>query len=97
MRQGKLVCSFRDMKFLPLHITSQTNGRRWRGFTSLAVLAALLLAGSLSSRAQDGEPFAVSNPKNLKWPAEEASRIYYSACYLAARTVRPEKPPQLRP
>jgi len=57
----------------------------------MVVLAALGCSG------QNSLPFAVSNLKNLKWPVEEASRIYYSACYLAARTVRPEKPPHLRP
>jgi hypothetical protein len=47
--------------------------------------------------AQDSRPFDVRNPKNRKWPAEEATRIYFSACDLVARTVRPERPPRLRP
>jgi hypothetical protein len=59
----------------------------------LAVTLALLCA---AAGAQD-VPFEVSNPKHKKWPVEQAARIYRSACDLVARTVRPEKPPQLRP
>lgn len=81
---------------LPLHIDSRIPGRKRSTLVALALLTGLLLAG-VNCIGQDTEPFGVTNPKNLKWPAEEASRIYYSACYLAARTVRPEKPPQLRP
>jgi len=42
-------------------------------------------------------PFDVSNPKHKKWPEAEATRIYTWACDLLARTVHPERPPQLRP
>jgi hypothetical protein len=42
-------------------------------------------------------PFEVSNPSNKKWSPVEATRIYDSACDLLARTIRPEKPPHLRP
>jgi len=42
-------------------------------------------------------PFEVSNPKHKKWPEAEAGRIYNWACDLLARTIRPEKPPQLHP
>ncbi len=47
--------------------------------------------------AQSNLPFEVSNPGNKKWSPAEASRIYDSACDLLARTIRPEKPPRLRP
>lgn len=58
----------------------------------------LLTAGFVSSAfAQEAVPFEVSNPKHKKWSSEEASKIYYSACDLLARTVRPEKPPRLHP
>ena len=58
-----------------------------------------LLAVSLSSSsfAQELAPFQVSNPKHKKWSSEEAVKIYYSACDLLARSVRPEKPPRLHP
>jgi len=42
-------------------------------------------------------PFEVSNPKHQKLPMDEAGRIYTSACALAARAIRPERPPHLRP
>lgn len=42
-------------------------------------------------------PFEVSNPQNKKWQPAEARRIYNSACQLLARTVRPDKPPELHP
>ena len=59
----------------------------------------IMFTASLSSRAfgQDSVPFEVSNPKHKKWSSEEAGKIYYSACELLARTVRPEKPPRLHP
>jgi len=59
----------------------------------LIVLAILASAAN----AQNTLPFEVSNPKNKQWPPAEAGRIYSSACDLLARTVRPEKPPQLHP
>lgn len=46
---------------------------------------------------QNALPFEVSNPNNKKFPSVEATRIYNSACDLLARTIRPEKPPVLRP
>src|SRR5258708_33729334 len=49
------------------------------------------------SVAQDTTPFGVSNPKNRKWPVDEASRIYFSACDRVARSIRPVNPPHLRP
>jgi hypothetical protein len=50
-----------------------------------------------SGMGQEGAPFGVSNPKNKKWPVEEATRIYFSACDRVARTIRPMDPPRLRP
>jgi hypothetical protein len=64
------------------------------GYTCLVLFAACL--GS-SVFAQETTPFQVSNPKHKKWSSEEAGKIYYSACELLARTVRPEKPPRLHP
>jgi hypothetical protein len=59
------------------------------------VLALMLL--SVGSLAQTALPFQVANPKHKQWPADEAARIYSSACELAARAIRPEQPPHLRP
>jgi hypothetical protein len=58
-------------------------------------LAAILL--SIGCLAQTNFPFQVANPKHQPWPADEAARIYESACELAARAIRPEQPPRLRP
>jgi hypothetical protein len=66
---------------------------RWKFVVLTAMLAALCLDGL----AQDALPFAVSNPKNKKWPPEEASRIYFSVCDLVARRVSPQRPPHLHP
>jgi hypothetical protein len=60
----------------------------------------ILLAGSVITAAQTQTavlPFEVSNPKNKQWSPEEANRIYNSACQLLARTVRPDRPPELHP
>lgn len=57
----------------------------------------LLITAALGCAQQNALPFEVSNPSNKKWPPAEASRIYESACDLLARTIRPEKPPRLRP
>jgi len=96
MRQVEREHNLGSLNFFPLQNKSHIRSRKWQGL-AIGTLVALSLLAGISCMAQEGEPFAVTNPKNLKWPAEEASRIYYSACYLAARTVRPEKPPQLRP
>jgi hypothetical protein len=62
------------------------------------LLLMLLTAGVITSAfAQQPAPFEVSNPKHKKWSSEEAGKIYYSACEILARTVRPEKPPRLHP
>jgi len=68
----------------------------------VALSACLLLLMSATGSAQSGvgqeaAPFGVSNPKNKKWPVEEATRIYFSACDRVARTIRPTDPPRLRP
>lgn len=64
------------------------------------LLAAFLLIWLFAAlaHAQEGTlPFEVSNPKHKKWPEAEAARIYTWACNLLARSIRPEKPPQLHP
>jgi hypothetical protein len=63
---------------------------------ALSSLLAIGLTGSAFAQAES-VPFEVSNPKHKKWASEEAAKIYYSACELLARTVRPEKPPRLHP
>jgi len=57
----------------------------------------LLISAAFGCAQQNTLPFEVSNPSNKKWPPAEASRIYDSACDLLAHTIRPEKPPRLRP
>lgn len=64
------------------------------GYACLMLLTAGFVSGAF---AQEAVPFEVSNPKHKQWSSEEASKIYYSACDLLARTVRPEKPPHLHP
>jgi hypothetical protein len=96
MRQAEPDHHPENLSYLLFHNKSDLRSGKRPGFATVTLLALSLLAG-IACAAQDTAPFAVTNPRNLKWPAEEASRIYYSACYLAARTVRPEKPPQLRP
>jgi hypothetical protein len=51
----------------------------------------------VADQSQATLPFEVSNPKHKKWPEAEAGRIYSWACDLLARSIRPEKPPELRP
>jgi hypothetical protein len=62
-----------------------------------SVLALILVGAGSISGAQDSLPFEVSNPKNQKLPANEAGRIYFSACERVARAIRPESPPHLHP
>jgi len=66
---------------------------------AVAYLFLVIAIASFSSLAlaQEALPFKVSNPGNKKWSPEQAARIYTSACDLLARTIRPEKPPQLHP
>ena len=68
----------------------------------LGALFLLLMGAGVNGSAQAGvqqnaAPFGVSNPKNKKWPADEAVRISFSACERVARTIRPTEPPHLRP
>jgi hypothetical protein len=65
--------------------------------SSIVCCALLLLVTAVCGCAQNTLPFEVSNPANQHWSPAEAARIYDSACDLLARTVRPEKPPHLRP
>lgn len=69
------------------------------GWKLTAILVAVTLFAALCPDcvAQNSLPFEVSNPKHQKLPLDEAGRIYSSACALAARTIRPERPPHLRP
>ena len=63
-------------------------------------LCLIFFAGCVITAAQTHSanlPFEVSNPKNKQWSPDEANRIYNSACQLLARTVRPDKPPELHP
>ncbi len=64
------------------------------GYAFLMLLTAGVASGAF---AQESVPFEVSNPKHKKWSSEEAGKIYYFACDLLARTIRPEKPPRLHP
>jgi len=84
------------------HLAQITTGRfddNIIGIAQNAIFVCLIALTMLSSAgfAQDGLPFAVSNPKHKNWSEEEAKKIYFSSCELVARTVRPEKPPLLRP
>ena len=54
-------------------------------------------SGSEVNAAREAAPFNVTNPRNQKWPADEAARIYYSACDRVARSIRPANPPHLHP
>ena len=65
----------------------------------LGAIANGFAQGSMAevSAAQQAAPFGVSNPKNRKWPVDEAVRIYFSACERVARSIRPVNPPHLRP
>jgi hypothetical protein len=63
-------------------------------------LCLIVIAGRVIATAQTQAPalpFEVSNPKNKQWSPAEANRIYSSACQLLARTIRPDKPPDLHP
>lgn len=69
-----------------------------RPATVVRILFLLVCVAVPSIQAQNSSlPFELSNPKNKKWEAPEAVRIYTWACDLLARTIRPEKPPQLHP
>ena len=68
------------------------------GVASLLLMVGAGASGFAQSAGQPNSlPFGVSNPKEKKWPSDEAARIYYSACDRVARSVRPVNPPHLRP
>jgi hypothetical protein len=69
----------------------------WKRAAILAFLTVFMAGVSSRGWAQNSLPFEVSNPKNKKWPAEAAGRIYNSACAQVARAIRPESPPPLHP
>jgi hypothetical protein len=69
----------------------------WKRVAIWAFLTVFMAGVSSRGWAQSSLPFEVSNPKNKKWPAEEASRIYDSACARVARAIRPDSPPHLHP
>jgi hypothetical protein len=88
-----------------LNLGADLNHVSLRRFCKQAALAAcmFLLMGTASNGAaqsgvaQAATPFGVSNPKNKKWPVDEATRIYFSACERVSRTIRPMDPPHLHP
>jgi len=69
--------------------------RRFALFLCLILIASGVIATAQTQTAT--LPFEVSNPKNKQWSPAEANRIYSSACQLLARTIRPDKPPDLHP
>ena len=79
------------------NLSAGCGGRLVRTFFIGALLIASVVTLHGAGVAQNALPFEVSNPSNKKWSAEEAGRIYTSACDVLARAVRPEKPPQLHP
>jgi hypothetical protein len=77
------------------------NAKRQLGMVSvlLCMIASVATFNPIASAQDSAEPlpFEVSNPKHLQWSTDEAGRIYSSACELVARSIRPEKPPRLKP
>lgn len=67
------------------------------GLCLVFVVSSTVGAAQTQNPTQTSLPFEVSNPQNKKWPPAEARRIYSSACQLLARTIRPDKPPELHP
>lgn len=63
----------------------------------IAFLLILFSAVGLAHAQESRLPFEVSNAKHKKWPEAQAARIYARACDLLARSIRPEKPPELHP
>jgi hypothetical protein len=63
----------------------------------IAFLLILFCAVGLAHAQESMLPFEVSNAKHKKWPEAQAARIYARACDLLARSIRPEKPPELHP
>jgi len=81
--------------------------RRWglrrgtanRGRALLLALAicTIFSFSKTTGQAQEGLPFQVSNPRHLKWPVEQAARIYSFACELVSRSMGREKAGALNP
>jgi hypothetical protein len=70
--------------------------RRW--ILLLALLACTVFSfSSVKGAAQQAPPFEVKNPRHLKWPVEQASRIYSFACELVTRSMRAGKNQPLAP
>ena len=86
------------VEYLTKRITRQHSRRAALGLCLLLLTVGVGANGfGQGGVAQDPAPFGVSNPKNKKWPVDEAIRIYFSACDRVARTIRPVDPPRLRP
>lgn len=91
---------FRRARVSSVELLNNLMAKRHTRQVALSACLLLLMgaAGSAQSGVgQEATPFGVSNPKNKKWPVEEATRIYFSACDRVARTIRPTDPPRLRP
>lgn len=73
--------------------------KRWSAIAWVALMSGASGLVSVHCGAQNAAalPFEVSNPKGLKWSAEEAARIYKQACAVVARSLRPDRPPLLQP
>jgi hypothetical protein len=94
----RMSCARKPVPNAGLHRCSSLAARPYVKRWLICAFTTVVVAGLYSSGvAQSSLPFDVSNPKHKKWPGDEASRIYVSACELVARTIRPEKPPHLRP
>ena len=63
----------------------------------IAFLLILFFTVCAAHAQQTSLPFEISNPKHQKWPEAQAVRIYSWACNILARSIRPEKPPELHP
>ena len=96
LRGNREVSAFiRKVSVYPQFLYNQRPNSRRIGIIALVICTVAILKAN--SSAQTSLPFQVSNPKNLNWSMEEADRIYSSACKLVARSIRPERPPQLQP
>ena len=94
--------SFRRVRSRSAEFLNQLIVTRYARQALLGACFLLLMGTGVNGSAQasvqpSAAPFGVSNPRNKKWPADEAARIYFSACDRVARTIRPTDPPHLRP
>ena len=69
----------------------------WSSPIAVLLFAFVGVFPAATAAAQSSLPFEVSNARHVKWPAEEARRIYAMGCELVARSIRPEHPPKLHP